>query len=45
MVLMQERNSMIKQIDWDDKVVEDYRQRIIVDADNSILAFKASRAN
>ena len=28
---------------WEQKVVEDYRQRIIVDADNPILAFKSSR--
>lgn len=34
---------MIKQINWDEKVVEDYRQRIIVDPDSPILAFKASR--
>lgn len=30
-------------INWDKKVVEDYRERIILDADNPILALKASR--
>lgn len=30
-------------INWTEKVVEDYRERIIVDRDNPILAFKASR--
>ncbi len=34
---------MIKQINWDKKVVEDYRERIIIDPDSPILAFKASR--
>jgi len=32
-----------KTINWETKVVEDYRGRIIVDCDNPILAFKASR--
>jgi hypothetical protein len=31
------------QVDWSDKVVRDFRKRIIVDPDNPILAFKASR--
>jgi len=30
-------------IKWDDAVVKDYRQRIIIDPHNPILAFKASR--
>lgn len=30
-------------VDWNEKVVEDYRERMIVDPDNPILAFKASR--
>lgn len=34
---------MISPIDWAEKVVEDYRERLIVDPDNPILAFKASR--
>lgn len=34
---------MIKAVNWDQEVAEDYRQRIIVDPDNPILAFKANR--
>lgn len=34
---------MMIPINWDAKVVEDYRERIIVDANNPILAFKANR--
>jgi len=30
-------------VDWSEKVALDYRSRIIIDADNPILAFKASR--
>lgn len=30
-------------VNWDKKVVEDYRERIIVDPDSPILAFKANR--
>lgn len=30
-------------INWGEKVVEDYRDRILVDQDNPILAFKANR--
>lgn len=33
----------MKTINWETKVVENYRDRIIVDCDNPILAFKASR--
>ncbi|MFH1926441.1 MAG: hypothetical protein ABIK32_08145 [Chloroflexota bacterium] len=33
----------MKPINRDKKVIEDYRERIIVDPDNSILAFKTSR--
>jgi hypothetical protein len=31
------------EIDWSDKVVRDFRKRILVDANNPILAFKVSR--
>ena len=34
---------MIGPIAWDEKVVEDYRKRIIVDSSNPLLAFKATR--
>jgi hypothetical protein len=34
---------MIPVVKWEKKVAEDYRERIIVDSDNPILAFKASR--
>lgn len=30
-------------VDWNSKVEEDFRRRILVDADNPILAFKANR--
>jgi hypothetical protein len=30
-------------VNWSEKVVSDYHSRIIVDADNPILAFKANR--
>ena len=30
-------------VDWSDKVADDFRTRIILDADNPILAFKANR--
>lgn len=33
----------MRPINWSKKVVEDYRERIIVDPDSPILAFKASR--
>ena len=33
----------MKTLDWSDKVAADFRSRIIVDPDNPILAFKASR--
>ena len=33
----------MKTINWETKVVEDYRDRIIVDSDNPILALKANR--
>ena len=33
----------IMQIDWSDKVVRDFRKRILVDANSPILAFKANR--
>ena len=33
----------MKTVDWSDKVAADFRSRIIVDPDNPILAFKASR--
>lgn len=34
---------MVKNIDWESDVVEDYRHRIIIDPNNTILAFKANR--
>jgi hypothetical protein len=34
---------MGKSIDWEKEVEEDYRQRIVVDRDSPILAFKANR--
>ena len=34
---------MMRPINWGKKVLENYRERIIVDPDNPILAFKASR--
>jgi len=34
---------MTSLVDWSQKVVPDFRTRIIVDADNPILAFKANR--
>jgi hypothetical protein len=33
----------MRTIDWSQKVVPDYRTRIIIDADNPILAFKVNR--
>jgi hypothetical protein len=33
----------MKAIDWKSKVAEDFRERILVDSDSSILAFKANR--
>ena len=33
----------MKSIDWKSKVVEDFRERILVDSDSPILAFKANR--
>jgi len=33
----------MRPINWSKKVAEDYRERIIVDPDSPILAFKASR--
>lgn len=34
---------MMKLINWDEKVVGDFRERILIDPDNPILTFKASR--
>ena len=34
---------MMSPVDWTDRVAPDYRSRIIIDAENPILAFKASR--
>jgi len=34
---------LINPINWDENVVADYRERIIIDPDSPILAFKASR--
>lgn len=42
-LLVGKANLVMQIINWEPKVVEDYRRRILVDANNPLLAFKASR--
>lgn len=34
---------MVQQVNWEEIVVADYRERISIDGDSPILAFKANR--